>query len=747
VRWFSRSNCLSRNASRVFQKALTFSEVRALKRELKQSGLQAERDTFVLYRIIGNDLCSKPITGQSRTNLQFILEHEEPLQNCQKRYLVNRIFDQDEEQKLVALLERFGAIYTVVPFDRTEYAKIGFDLQSLPEPDFLTGVTTDLLSVSERQRLMLSLYRLKANYVTHNNAAKNLALREGRGLAKWVLPFDGDCFFTKRGWHQFISDVQHKSYFKYFVVPMTRVSSNEDFLSEEVAPNLSDEPQLLFRKDAVESFDEDFSYGWRSKVELLQRLQVAGQWDHHEDDSWDLPRRDLSEVARQFGVAGWVARLSSALADEEDQQGADQRWTARTSAILSTLQELDASVGGATRQSLVSVRESVLDQEKRSTDPNVSHLIDRLEQTAKNALSRGPYSVIDKTTLPPSGCSQDYWHPAPYWWPNPDTADGLPYVRRDGERIPGTGLFEPESDKYDRSRLQRVFDDSFTLAMAWQLTGNPAFADHAAKIFRRFFIVEESRMNPHLLYSQVRAGHNGNFGYSSGIIEMKDLYFYLDAIRILERSGNVSQKEVEAFCSWLDAYLSWLLNSNQGRKERAAANNHGTCYDLQVAAIASFLGRKETLYETLARAQSRIASQFAADGSQPHELHRKATQHYCCFNLQSWINLSELAMRWNVNLWGGNLDRGVRWFVSLTQSSWPFPQIDAFDQDRLLPIWFAACDRIEELNSTGLPESPYEAKPLFYPHDGVRPFWNIGSFGSPHHASQLQGDGTTGRGP
>ena len=278
--------------------------------------------------------------------------------------------------------------------------------------------------------------------------------------------------------------------------------------------------------------------------------------------------------------------------------------------------------------------------------------------------------MVDKTTLPPSGCLQDYWHPAPYWWPNPDTPDGLPYVRRDGERIPGTGLFEPESDKYDRSRLQRVFDDSFALSLAWQLTGNQDFADHAAKIFRRFFIAEDTRMNPHLLYSQVRAGHNGNLGYRTGIIEMKDLYFYLDAIRLLDRAGSISRREVEAFSLWLDTYLSWLSNSKQGRKERAAPNNHGTCYDLQVAAIASFLGRKETLYETLARAQSRIASQFAADGSQPHELQRKTTQHYCCFNLQSWMNLSELAMRWNVDLWtfkhsgGGSLERGVRWFLT-----------------------------------------------------------------------------------
>lgn len=735
MRWFSQSSCPSRKASSFFQRPLTFSEVRALKRESRESGLQAVRDTFVLYRIVGVDLYP-PVAGQSRTNLQFILEHEEALPNCQKRYLVYRIFDQEEEQKIVALLERFGATYTVVPFDRSEYARIGFDLQSLPEPELLTGPTMDLLSVSERQRLLMSLHRSKANYVIHNNGAKNSVLREGRGLAKWVLPFDGTCFFTNQGWRQFMSDVQHKPYLKYFVVPMTRVASNEDLLSERVECNQSEEPQLVFRKDAAESFDEDFTYGRHSNVELFWRLQVAGEWDHYKDDAWDQQRRTLSEEARQFGVAGWVARLSSGVADQEIEDR-EQRSLAHTSAILSTLHALDASVAGTSKETLVSVRELVLDQERRSSDPKISHLIDLIQQTAEQALSRGPYSVVDKTTLPPSGCAQDYWHPAPYWWPNPDTPDGLPYVRRDGERIPGTSLFEPESDKYDRSRLQRVFDDSFVLAMAWQLTGNQVFADHAGNIFRRFFIAEESRMNPHLVYSQVRAGYNSNLGYSSGIIEMKDLYFYLDAVRILDRAGSISRREVEAFSAWLDAYLSWLMDSKQGRKERAAKNNHGTCYDLQVAAIASFLGRKETLYETLARAQSRIGSHFAADGSQPHELQRKTTQHYCCFNLQSWINLSELAMRWNVNFWtynpprGGSLKRGVRWFLGFRQSRWPFPQNDAFDQDRFLPIWFAARDRIGDLSPTGRPETAYEAKPLFHPHDGVRPFWNIGSFGSP----------------
>jgi hypothetical protein len=50
---------------------------------------------------------------------------------------------------------------------------------------------------------------------------------------------------------------------------------------------------------------------------------------------------------------------------------------------------------------------------------------------------------------------------------------------------------------------------------------------------RRWFTDPHSRMNPHLRYAQVRTGHNRNEGPGTGIIEMKDLYYFLDAARLL----------------------------------------------------------------------------------------------------------------------------------------------------------------------------------------------------------------------
>src|SRR5690606_28666853 len=109
------------------------------------------------------------------------------------------------------------------------------------------------------------------------------------------------------------------------------------------------------------------------------------------------------------------------------------------------------------------------------------------------ALERGPYSVVDKTTLPPSGDARDYWHPAPYWWPDPARPDGLPYVWRDGERVPGTRMYEPESERYDRTRLQRLFDDTTVLALAWAVGERREHVEHAARLVQAWFVDPATR--------------------------------------------------------------------------------------------------------------------------------------------------------------------------------------------------------------------------------------------------------------
>ena len=713
----------------------------ALKAEYVESGLDREADTFVLYRIIGNDLYPRHSKGQSLENVRFILENETNFENCEKRWVVNRIFDSEEEARVLQMLKEHGQSYLHIVFDWDEYRRAPWNFESFPQPAFFLRGSYEKMNEYEQALAEAQLRRHKNNYVMNNNGARNVALRDGRGRAKWVLPWDGNCFLTETAWDDVVKAVTAEPWLKYFVVPMARITDNQCLLSS-ARFEATEEPQILFRRDAQEEFNENFPYGRRPKVELFWRLGVRGIWDRWGEDVWDPPRRDLCGDAGQFGYGGWVARLSSGHAHLEtgSKEGLQGRGLARIEAIRTTLDFLDekavrlkVDTKSTTAYSEKSIEE--LSRRSRQSGPE-RKLVDRLQEAAAAALTRGPYSVIDKTTLPPSGDVHDYWHPAPYWWPNPKTADGLPYVRRDGIRVPGTRLYEEASEKFDRTRLQRLFDDTTILALAWKVTGKRAYADHAAELIRNWFIRPQTRMNPHLRYAQVRAGHQNNEGAHTGIIEMKDLYYLLDGARLVEQAGSFDESDRQGLAAWLRNYLGWLSTSQQGMEERRANNNHGTCFDLQVAAIAAYLGDTKLLLSTLRTSQERLLEQFDPDGRQPHEMQRTLTAHYCSFNLQSWVNLALLAERCGIDFWnfaatsdGRGLRRAFEWIAPyIGGRAWPWPQVEPFDTDRFLPLYFAGRDHYDEI--PGLDKSPgpnrLEAKPLFFPHDGIKPFWMLG---------------------
>jgi hypothetical protein len=656
-----------------------------------------------------------------------------------RRWVINRIVDPEDEKAVLAVLDAAGETYIRIPFVMAEYAAVAWDFDGFDRPDYLLAERLPLMSERYRMRAEARARRLKNNYLVNNNGARNTALRDGRRLAKWVLPWDGNCFLTAEAWDGIVRAVAAAPYLKYFTVPMARITDNAALTVPGFAPVAGEEPQILFRRDAAEAFDERFPYGRRPKVELLSRLGVAGGWDIARDDLWDLPRPPLSPEASAVGTAGWVARLSSGMADLEaaSRTGQAGREVARNEAVIGTLDALDAAV---LRQSYDPKRLCAYDEGAIAAlgvapaGSAAAGWLDALRAAAEAALASGPHSVLDKTTCAPSGDPRDYWHPAPYWWPNPATADGLPYVRRDGERVPGTLLYEPGSEAYDRTRLQRTFDETTVLTLAFRATGDVRYGVHAARLVRSWFVDQKTRMNPHLRFAQVRPGHDEISGF--GIIEMKDLYFFLDAIRILEGAGALDGPSMAAFRGWLEEYLVWLRTSPQAAAERPGRNNHGTCYDLQVGAIAAWLGDVPVLLEVLRRVRSRLPDQFAADGSQPEELKRTQTQHYAAFNLQSWLNLARLTATCGVDLFacegkdGGSLRRGLEWLLPLLSApAWPWPQAEAFDRDRRLPLHFAYLARFGRVPPGVPPVSippPSALKPSFFPHDGIQPFWMLG---------------------
>ncbi len=712
-------------------------DLAALRAEYYEKGLNRRPNRFALYRILGNDLPPRHKIGQTLENLRFLLENEKPLPNVSKRWVVNRIVNPEQDAAICALLEDHNQPYIHIPFDLDEYAQIDWDIESFPQPGFF--LRGKYLSMKEYDQGLADyhLRRFKNQYVINNNGARNVALRDGRERAKWVLPWDGNCFFTPEAWAEIAKGIEERPYYKYVVVPMARIMDNKDLLKKDFRPDALEEPQLIFRCDAEEEFNEEFFYGRRPKVEIFWRLGIPGNWDRWPDTIWDVPRLPVSDDAKTFGTFGWVARLYSGQGELEvnGHQAMRSRGMARVNAVEDLLDHLDAQAMHRVYdpKNLTAYDEEKIQALASAPAGTAQHgLFERLQLEASLALQRGPYSVTHKRKLPASGDPNDYFNPAPYWWPNPDTPTGIPFVFRDGERIPGTRLYEPDSDDFDRTRLQRMFDDTTVLALAWKATGQQKFINHAANLVRTWFIAEETRMNPHLRYSQPRSQKLNEEGSKSGVIEMKDLYYLLDAVRLIEQSGCFSADDQASFRSWLDEYLEWLSTAEQAIQERRSSNNHGTCYDLQTGAIAAFLGDDTRLRSTFRTSRERLLEQFTQDGEQPHEMKRTQTAHYCCFNLQCWLNLITLADRCGDRLLcfegqdGRGLAQAFQWLLPyMTLEEWPFEQIEPFDRDRFLPLFFAAksicglSDHGEMVNSDSI-------RPMFFPHDGIKPFWMLG---------------------
>jgi unsaturated chondroitin disaccharide hydrolase len=267
-----------------------------------------------------------------------------------------------------------------------------------------------------------------------------------------------------------------------------------------------------------------------------------------------------------------------------------------------------------------------------------------LLRSADSALRAGPFSVMQKQTVPPSGDKHDYLSMAPYWWPDSTKPGGLPYVRRDGIMNPQTRI------DHDGLRFGAMTNAVEALALAYWFTGEQKYAKRAALLVRAWFIDPTTRMNPNLRFAQAILGVTEGRGI--GILDLRAFSHLVDAMRILETSSAWTSTDKAAFEQWCKEYLVWLRQSENGKDENRQPNNHGTLYDMQVAGIALFLGDSAVAREVLVNsAKARIDSQIVSDGSQPRELGRTRPIHYSLFNLDAFTQLAEMGRHLGIDLW------------------------------------------------------------------------------------------------
>lgn len=712
-------------------------------RQAYLSGRIAEEpDSFVLYRILGNDLPPRHQPGQTLNNLKFILKHEPEFENCRKRWILNRIIDPLVLESLESLLQQHNQEYLVVPFDKNAYSGWEFQFDGILNPAVLYNEPTDLLSKVRKLSVEAYVMSHKNRYVMNSNASRNLAIEDGRKYGKWIFPWDGNCFLTRDAWKEIQAAIIKSPWLKYFIVPMARITNNGMLLQEGFSPEANEEPQIIFRKDAGELFNEQFPYGKFPKVELLKKLGVPGVWDKWvlRLHPWDKKRSTFSADRYMYNTCGWVARLNSG--NKKAESSLLERRVDRDKGIVECLKAVDISLlrerfrpeklAFYEEYHLKAIRQAFANGEKEYHD-----MINELSARADSFLSNGPYSVVNKTSIPPSGDLHDYLHPAPYSWPNPNNPDGLPYIFKDGERAPGTRLYEKESEKYDRTSLQRMFDETTILSLAYFFTGQLQYAEKAVSFIRTWFVDENTRMNPHLKYAQIQPGVNNDKGSCLGLIETKDFYFFLDAVRMVSKSGFWTEADENAMKAWCREFLYWLINSEQGKRERQVQNNHGLCYDLQVASLAAYLNDLSVLYDISITASARLMEHIDIKGRQPRELKRKVAFHYCAFNLQSWLNIAFLLENtigydlWHFSPGGrGSIEKALHWLLPYYKEEWPYKQIEKFDRERLIPLFLIGQTRyptIKERFIGVFPENP-EKSPCYFPHDGIPVYWILNTY-------------------
>jgi len=310
-----------------------------------------------------------------------------------------------------------------------------------------------------------------------------------------------------------------------------------------------------------------------------------------------------------------------------------------------------------------------------SDDPALAPARAALLEDAQAALTAGPWSVTDKTRLPPSGDPHDYASLAPYWWP--DNGVDQPYVRHDGQVNP-----ERSGDAYDAARFSAMADAVESLALAHFYTGEARYADRAGLVLRSWFLDPATRMNPNLNFGQGIPGLET--GRPFGIIDAHRLVPVVEAVGLLAGSGALSPAEEIGLKQWFAALVNWMQTSPLGIAEGNTLNNHAIHYDAMLAHFSLFSGGETVARQVLADyPERRIAQQFAANGSLPEELARTRSFHYSASTLSSVYDLASLGECLGVDLWHTRLadGRGPEQATAFLagwagrETEWPWPEL------------------------------------------------------------------------
>jgi len=284
-------------------------------------------------------------------------------------------------------------------------------------------------------------------------------------------------------------------------------------------------------------------------------------------------------------------------------------------------------------------------------------------KAANSYLQERPITITAASSPRSAGDKHDYFSEGDYWWPDPRDPNG-PYIQRDG-------MSNPDNFTDHRHALIRLGVQVPALAVAWILTRDRRYPDHAAEHLRAWFLDPATLMNPNLQYAQ--AIHGRTTGRGTGIIDTIHLVEVVRSIPFLADSKSLTSREGDGLRKWFAQYLEWMTTSKNGQEERDAKNNHGTWWVTQVAAFSRFADDQKLADYCRDRFKTvLVPNQIAQDGSLPEELRRTKPYNYCLFNIGGLATICQTLSSREDNLFAFALPDG-RGFREMM--AWMFPYI------------------------------------------------------------------------
>lgn len=283
---------------------------------------------------------------------------------------------------------------------------------------------------------------------------------------------------------------------------------------------------------------------------------------------------------------------------------------------------------------------------------------------------QGPWSVMNKSIIAPTGDPHDYLSWSPYWWPDCSNVHNTTelteqqimtqcnYYQRDGEFNPDRTLVN------DTGSFAVLSSAVFYNVLAYRITGDETYAGKASHFIDTWFVNNDTYMNPNLEYSQVIRGANGTgTGAHTGVLDLHCITKIVSGILVMRATGAQSWTPAldSGMVAWTNKYLVWLTTNSIAMGEKAAPNNHGSFYFSQLASLQILVGDYTGASNTLKEYYTGIyQAQITKTGEQPFEATRTRAYHYRSYNAGAVITLNRIAdYLKTMNGWDTKTSQGV----------------------------------------------------------------------------------------